>query len=564
MTQASDQGVPPNLDQRLAAPAPGDQPAQVRRMVRRLGIGAALLAVTVALLLTFAGYRAYRETNTEVLRETELLVETLSGHAARFIEAADLMLDRLRQLGEETGWSDPAQSARLPAELRRLRGLMPAVMRLGIWDAEGRQLASTEDDLPAGFSVADRPYFATHRPGPGGTAPETANASLAISEPLASQVDGSTIIVLSRRMSRPDGGFAGIVTLSFKPMELTLPPTRPPPGGPASVFWTLGDQRMLAAEGPTAEPAAATGQEPARRRVGAYPLFVEALPPKGAEFDRWLALMLPQLALGLVVLFGFGAGAWILLRWASAEDAHRSTLATLATRLRRSNADLEERVAERTRELSEAVAQRDLLMKEVNHRLKNSLQLACALVQMQGQTGSTPEVRQQLADTVARLQAIARVHDQLYQTDDVRRVEAAPYLRTLCADLEQSTLASQRFWRIVVTADPVDLPTDQAVPVGLMVNELVTNALKHGQPAEADGGNWVVEVGFSQLADGRLRLTVRDHGTGLPDDTLPRRDGSLGMKLLNGLTRQLNATLAVENAAPGARFIMTFRPQDVA
>lgn len=532
---------------------PESRPARVQRMARRLGIGAALIAAAVAVLLIAAGYRAHNDAHAEIRAEAEAAAETLAGHTARFIEAADLMLDRLRQIGEETDWSDPARPAQLAAELRRLRNFLPPVLRLGLWDGKGQRLTSTEDDLPAGINVADRPYFIAHTTRLAGTGA----GGLAISTPMASQVDGSSILVLSRRLSRPDGSFAGVASLSFNPEELSRQPAQPRQGGPLAVRWMRDDGQPLATGG----YGPAEGDEMLVRRAGAYPLLVGVTVPERMAHDRWLAMVYPYLALGLVVLFGFGAGAWMLLRWASAENAYRGTLAALATRLRRSNAELEERVEQRTRALSETVAQRDLLLKEVNHRLKNSLQLACALVQMQGQTVAAPEVRQQLADTVARLQAIARVHDQLYRTEDVRRVAAADYLRTLCANLEQSALASERFWRVVVAADPVDLPTDQAVPVGLLVNELVTNALKHGQPATHGGEGWTVEVGLARLGDGRVRLTVRDHGAGLPGNSLPRKDGSLGMKLLTGLTRQLGATLTVEDAAPGARFVVLFQPQ---
>lgn len=521
-------------------------------MARRLGLGAALIAGAVAILLLAAGYRARQDAKDALVREAETLTETLADQTTRFVEAADVMLDRLRQLGEDTNWADPSRSARLSAELRRLRNLMPAVMRLGIWDAEGRRLASTEDNLPSEFSVAGRPYFIFHREGGDGDEPR-----LAISEPMNSLMDGSTILVLSRRLQRPDGSFAGVATLSFKPSELTRHRPTLFRDGPLSIRWLRDDQKTLETEGEIGDG----GGHRTQRKAGPYPLLIETTIADDAEFNRWLLLVMPHLALGLVVLFGFGAGAWILLRWAMAEDVYRSTLATLAMRLRRSNADLEERVEERTKALSEAVAQRDLLMKEVNHRLKNSLQLACGLVQMQARGVSAPDVREQLADTVARLQAIARVHDQLYRTDDVRRVATATYLQLLCADLEQSNLASQRFWRVVVQAEPIDLATDQAVPIGLIVNELVTNALKHGQPVDTDVDAWTVEVGLVRVDNGRVRLTVRDHGTGLPDGVLPRRDGSLGMKLLQGLIKQLDARLTVENASPGARFAVEFLPQ---
>ncbi|WP_448204652.1 sensor histidine kinase [Azospirillum sp. sgz302134] len=199
-----------------------------------------------------------------------------------------------------------------------------------------------------------------------------------------------------------------------------------------------------------------------------------------------------------------------------------------------------------------AEAEKDLLMREVNHRVKNSLQLVGAMLGMQGRKATDDQVRRELDEAGARVRAIAQVHERLYRGESVTTVDVDAYLRTLCADLA----ASVPEYTIRVTATAIELPTDQVVPLGLMVVELVTNAIKHSNPAN---GHLCVEVGFGPVGDGELELTVRDHGVGMPDGFSIQKPGrSLGMTVVNSLARQISAELTVEDAAPGARWRVRF------
>ncbi|WP_109106887.1 sensor histidine kinase [Azospirillum sp. TSO35-2] len=529
---------------------------RLRRMARRLGLGAGLSAGVVAVALAVAAYDFHQRAERDVLAALEVQADSLADRTKLVIQAAAVLLDRVTRLGEDTDWADPASAPRVSAELRRLRTLLPPVVRLGLWDTAARPLATTESNLAPGLSIADRPYFTVHAErGAGG------HNGLEISTPLSSIVDGSAILVLSHRLNRPDGGFAGVATLSVRPAEIAADlmrdTARPLMGDVSRIRWRHRDgQDMAVLSRPDGEPAGAT----VRRMVGDHPLLVEVTATGRAVLDRWMATAPPALALDLMVSVLLAVIALVLLRWSTADEASRNALTALAGRLRRTNIELEEHVSERT----QALAQRDLLLREVNHRLKNSLQLAASLVQMQRQIVESPDTRQQLTDTVARLHAIARVHDQLYQTSDVQRVEIAAYLRALCADLQQSAPASQPLWRIRVAADAMDLPTDQAVPLGLMVNELVTNALKHGQPRTTNADDWTIEVGLGMDAEGLVTISVRDHGPGMPAEAMTGKPKSLGMRLLTGLTRQLDARLTVEDAGPGTRFLVRFRPQPLA
>ena len=204
--------------------------------------------------------------------------------------------------------------------------------------------------------------------------------------------------------------------------------------------------------------------------------------------------------------------------------------------------------------LAALLTQKDLLFKEVNHRVKNSLQLVSSLLQLQRLSVRDPAAVHHLDDAVARVNAIAAIHERLYRSDDVTTVDFATYLSILCKDLEQTVHAGGRTWSVEVSADNATVPTDEALPMALIVNELVTNAIKHSNPAS---GQCRVEVRYSA---GPVRsLSVADCGSGLPADfSLKPGRGSLGMDLVTALTRQLKGRLEVERLDPGTRFTVVF------
>lgn len=193
--------------------------------------------------------------------------------------------------------------------------------------------------------------------------------------------------------------------------------------------------------------------------------------------------------------------------------------------------------------------QKDLLIREVDHRVKNSLALIIGLLRLQQRAVADGTARRALAEAADRVMTVARIHDRLYRGGDPGQVDFADYLRGLCGDLAAS-LAGEAD-RVEVAADaPVPLPVDRAVPLGLIVAELVTNAFKH---ARGPDGRAHVRVGLSPADGGGLLLRVADNGPGLPAGfDLGAANGGLGTRVVSLLTRQVGA--AVE-ASPrrGAR-----------
>lgn len=182
---------------------------------------------------------------------------------------------------------------------------------------------------------------------------------------------------------------------------------------------------------------------------------------------------------------------------------------------------------------------------ELNHRVKNNLALVSAMLTMQARSAGSQEVRDQLVAAVDRVQTIADVHTSLYRSGRKDDVDFAPYLAALCERLTRSLLDRERI-SLVLEADPVVLPLDQAIPLGVVVNELVTNAAKHAYPPPAAG---VITVRLESKADG-LRLSVADSGPGLTGEPSP---SGLGMRIVRSLVRQLGALLSVESRG-GATF----------
>jgi two-component sensor histidine kinase len=182
---------------------------------------------------------------------------------------------------------------------------------------------------------------------------------------------------------------------------------------------------------------------------------------------------------------------------------------------------------------------------ELNHRVKNNLAIVSAMLAMQGRRAKSPELRTQLETAVDRIQTIADVHASLYRTSGKDEVDFAAYLQDLCDRLRRSVLDPDRI-DLKVVAEPTALPLDKAVAMGVVVNELVTNAAKHAYPPPARG---LVSVKLAH-ADGELVLTVGDSGKGLPAEPSPT---GLGMRLVRSLVQQLGARLEVVHS-PGATF----------
>jgi two-component sensor histidine kinase len=214
----------------------------------------------------------------------------------------------------------------------------------------------------------------------------------------------------------------------------------------------------------------------------------------------------------------------------------------------------EVRLLESEARLKQAMAHQQVLTREISHRVKNSLAMVASLLNIQGRMSSDPEVQRALADAQTRIHTIAQVHDRLWRNNEVQTVDLAEFMSELCEQFKQTARPGQT---IEYEFLPITVQTDQAVPIGLLTNELVTNALKYAYP----DGPGLVLVSIRQTDHGHLRLEVSDSGIGLPDGFNTAGSESLGMKVINSFSRQIGGRPAWEDANPGTRFLLDFFPQ---
>lgn len=200
-------------------------------------------------------------------------------------------------------------------------------------------------------------------------------------------------------------------------------------------------------------------------------------------------------------------------------------------------------------ELRASNARLEALLGEVNHRVSNSLQLVSAFVHMQASVLTDTVAKDALLETQQRIQAIAQVHRRLYSSGDVEFVSMDDYLRALIAELEQtlSTPGSPRTLKL--NAEPIKLKTDRAVSLGVIVNELVTNACKYAYGPEAPGE---VRIALTHVSDGRFHLCVEDDGVGMPKDGRIQGTG-LGTKLVRAMASSLQAKIEFDPTHAGVK-----------
>ena len=196
--------------------------------------------------------------------------------------------------------------------------------------------------------------------------------------------------------------------------------------------------------------------------------------------------------------------------------------------------------------------EKDLLMREVDHRVKNSLALVTSILNMQGRTEPDETVRAALARASTRVATIATIHGRLYKGEQSGRLDICGYLTALCRDL-QTSLGEGLGVRIDVDCEPLDMDADEATIVGLVVSELVTNAVRH---AFAEDGGLVGVTMERQGGDDGFCLTVHDDGRGLPDGFDPAAGRGLGMRVVGSYVRKHGWTLEATNDG-GARFCVT-------
>jgi two-component sensor histidine kinase len=199
-------------------------------------------------------------------------------------------------------------------------------------------------------------------------------------------------------------------------------------------------------------------------------------------------------------------------------------------------------------ELERRVQEKDLMLSEIHHRVKNSLQVVSSLLNLEAARISDPAVSEMLKTTQNRVRSMALIHQTLYQSKDFAQVDFHEFLQSFVPTLVQSYGIHPEEISLEFHVCEVRLPIDAAIPCGLIVNELISNALKHAFPGDRGGR---IQVSFAQEASQEAVLTVQDNGVGLPPDFSFERSETLGVQLVSMLAGQLGGKVRAERAGGG-------------
>ena len=234
-------------------------------------------------------------------------------------------------------------------------------------------------------------------------------------------------------------------------------------------------------------------------------------------------------------------------------DLYRKTRA-LATMNRAMEVEIEERL----KQLKASLREKDILLKEVHHRVKNNLQVISSLIDLQAERLPDKAMRALFRDTRDRVRSMALVHEKLYQSADLAHTELGAYIRNVMKELFQAHGEVSSRIRLHMELEPVFLPIDMAIPCGLILNEMATNSLKHAFVGRPQGS---IEIHLTSVRNESVRLRFQDDGCGLPPGLDFQAAETLGLRLIRMLSKQLHAELKVHNGT-GSAFELSFLIQD--
>ncbi len=255
---------------------------------------------------------------------------------------------------------------------------------------------------------------------------------------------------------------------------------------------------------------------------------------KNAAWLRWVSLVG-----GIVIVLVVGGVTAMVLRYAR-------EIAQVRDEVRDLNVHLERRVEERTAALGQSLDRAEVLLAEVNHRVANSLMLVASLVRLQSNAVQNQAAKDALAETEARIHAISDVHKRLYSSGDARLVALDEYLSGLLNQLQSSMQSEGHGASLKYHLEPLKLPTDSSINLGLVLTEWVTNAYKYAYP----GRRGEVRVNLKRLPDGRGELNVEDDGIGRDDGAAAQGTG-LGTRLVRAMAGSVGGEIQYSLRQPG-------------
>jgi len=207
-------------------------------------------------------------------------------------------------------------------------------------------------------------------------------------------------------------------------------------------------------------------------------------------------------------------------------------------------------------QITASLKEKEVLLREIHHRVKNNLQIISSLLNLQSRFIEDKEALEIFSESQNRVRSLALIHEKLYRSQDLARIDFGEYLRSLADNLLRSYGVDSNVITVKINADAVSLDIDTAIPCALIVNELVSNSLKHAFPAGKEGE---IGIDFRVDNDNKFLLAVSDNGVGLPRDFDFQNTESFGLQLVSSLVSdQLEGTIELHSSSGGAEFKMEF------
>jgi two-component sensor histidine kinase len=538
-----------------------------------------LVAIAVAPPLALTAYNTYAWRNVlERNAETDLLASAhlVSAELSQLLNGArDIMLTLVKHPAV------PGREEECTAYFKAVIADLPIYREAAVVDRDAKFHCSTIP-IPPTLDVRDRPYFRE----------PLQTGQLTVGTLTIGRVTGERSIHVSMPYRNRDGGFEGVVVLILNPEKIAQQFAARPwqlnhriavfdregslvlsaPPEEASTARRLGTQLFeRAGNTPTAGTITIeTGQ--GSQEIVAFVPVSEA--PKSlvvaVSIDRDVALANVRatawrsIILGLIALVIAVGGIW----FASHILIRRPVLAMVDTARRREAGDmgaqfptlpssselgqLSAALAGMSQKVDRLLEQQSFLMRELQHRVMNSLNILSSLLMLQSKYAVEPAVREQLGRARERVIAMGSVYRHLYNIDTVGRLEFGELLKMICSESERAYVGAGRP-AITCEADRLEVSGSQATSLAVLAHELITNALKHAYPQGQPGP---ISVRLQRTEDGSVEFRFADRGRGMPPGLNIDQPNSLGFKVITATARQFGGTITINRLDPGTEFVI--------
>jgi two-component sensor histidine kinase len=560
-----------------------------------------LLLLPIVIYSIIAAYSAYREGRDQSIETMRQLGELAASQDQSLTDSAERLLMALTRADVVPNLLLQTKNcvARMAAIIE---GFKTEYSYMGITDAAGNVLCSSRAEA-VGLDLADRPWWQETRK----------SDEIIVSDLIESKLTGEPIVTVAAPLGDKKPAFGGVMFIGINANALMRQPGLP---GDASAYlidrsghaMTMAGLVSLTGQSPEslkAHPAlrglpdskqlapaleesdlrqfAGRGLDGQQRIYVVTPLegsrllTLVGLPESrllsSARQNLWRAVIVPVTMMIWALLLAALAGHFMVAR-------SLRSLSRTARALRRGDYSarppvrrgpqemrqlaetltaLAERISQHEQSLSRSIEQKDAMLKEIHHRIKNNLQVVTSLMSLQAGRLRDPVAMAALADLQRRVRSLSLLHKHLYEGDDLRYLDFGQFVSELCQMVKESCGPAAQNIAISVDIPPIPLDPDRAVPVALLITEALSNALRHGFPAGARGK---VTIGLTADADGKATITIADDGIGWvstagEEGAASERAQSMGMSLMQVFARQLGGELEVAGP-PGAIIRFSF------